>query len=437
GPTAPPLLQTYRYVRAPCELLESCRERYGKTFTLRFVRERNLVLTSDPAVVREVYAGSPARYLSGAANANFRPFFGPRSVVVVDGDEHRRARRLLMPPFRGERMAAFAELIGELTVHETRRWPLGTPFPLLDSLQRLTLDVIVAAVFGAREAERRERIARLVLQVMRRTSGALAFLPFLQVDLGPLSPWGRYRRLHRRLSNVFREEIARARREARARDDLLARLIVDAEERGLLLDDDFLHDQLLTLIAAGHDTTATALGWTFLYLLGDPEVLARARAEVSDVLGEEPARAEHVPRLRYLDAVAQEALRLHPPIPVVVRLLAEDTELAGHSLPRGTLVCPCAYLLHREPELYADPLRFRPERFLDDRPRPYEFSAFGGGARTCLGMGFAYFEMKVVLATLLSRARLQLAEPPSRAYARRGVVLVPRRGTRVLYEGGA
>jgi cytochrome P450 len=434
GPSSPALVQTWRWIRRPYELLDECRARYGKTFTLSFVGGRKLVMTSDTALVKEVFSGDPEVFLSGVANVNFRPFFGAHSVVVLDGDPHKQARRLLMPPFRGERMEAYADGIRELTLADLKTWPVGEPFPLLRAMQRLTLDVIYEAVFGLRDPARRALITGMMAKLMTRTSGLLAFMPALQVDLGRFSPWGRYLRMHEQMSDIYYEEIAKARAETEGREDILARMIVEAEAKGIPLSDEFLRDQLMTLVAAGHETTATALGWTFMFLLSHPEVLEKARAEIQGVVGDGPVRAEHVKDFDYLDAVLQEALRLYPPIPIVLRWLSRDHTVGGYEMPTGTRVCPCGYLLHREPELYPDPLAYKPERLLGARPGPFEFMAFGGGARTCVGIGFAYFEMKVVLATLLPRVQLRLAGPPSLDYTRGGIVLAPKHGTPVVVD---
>jgi cytochrome P450 len=434
GPSSPALAQTWRWIRRPYEFLEECRAKYGKTFTFSFVGGRKLVMTADRDAVQQVFSGDPDVYRSGAANKNFTPYFGEHSVVVVDGEPHKAARRLLMPPFRGERMQAYTDIVRDLTLADMASWPVGTPFPILEPMQRVALEVIYEAVFGVKDRAQRDEMTSLLAKLMSKTTGTLVFLTALQKDLGPLSPWGRYVRLRARFSDLLFAEIARARAEKADREDILARMIVEAEEKGLPLTDEMLRDQLITLLTAGHETTATSLGWTWQLLLSHPDALAKARAEVAEVVGDGPVLAEHVRKLDYLDAVAQEALRLFPPIPIVLRKLAQPVSLVGYDLPADTIVCPVAYLLHREPDIYPDPLAYRPERHLGNRPGPFDFLAFGGGARTCVGIGFAYFEMKIVLATVLANARLRLAGTPSLAYRRTSIVMAPRAGTPVVLE---
>lgn len=437
GPSAPDLVQTWRWIHRPYTVLEDCRKRFGKTFTLSFVGGRKLVMSSDPEVAKQVFTGDPSVFLSGRANMNFASFFGENSVVVLDGARHKEARRLLMPPFRGERMEAYAGLMRDATLADMEAWPTKTPFPISQPMQRITLSVIYQAVFGIRDVARREELTALMARLMSKTSGLLAFMRGLQIDLGALSPWGRYLRIKAQISDILYAEIAKARADDGSREDILARLIRESAKLGIELTDEAIRDQLLTLVAAGHETTATGLGWTFQFLLSHPQVLARAKAELAEVVGEGPVEAEHVAKLDYLDAVVQESLRLFPPIPIVLRWLSQETEVAGYTLPAETVVCPCTYLLHREPDVYADPLVFQPERLLGKRPGPFEFLSFGGGVRTCVGIGFAYFEMKVILATVLGNAKLRLAGPASLKYRRNGIVLAPAEGTPVVMEARA
>ncbi len=434
GPTAPELVQTWRWIKRPYSVLDGCRAKYGKTFTLGFVGGRKLVITSDREVVKEVFSGDPELFLSGRANQAFKEFLGRNSLLTLDGKPHKEARRLLMPPFRGERMEAYDEVMRELTLEEMALWPRGKAFPVSDAMRRLSLNIIYSAVFGIRDVERRDSLTRPMTRLMSKTSGLLAFLPKLQIDFGPISPWGRFLRSRKEITDILYAEIKAVRETTEGRDDILARLIRESEKLGIELNDDDLCDHLMALVGAGHETIATAMGWTFQLLLSHPDVLARAKAEVDEVLGGEPVTAAHVRRFDYLDAVIQESLRLFPPIPIVVRLLSREAEVGGYTLPADTIVCPCSYLLHREPELYPDPLVFKPERLLGNRPGPFEFITFGGGVRTCVGVGFSYFERKIILATVLSRLNVRLAGAPSLAYRRKGIVLAPREGTPLIVE---
>lgn len=435
GPSAPPLLQTWAWIRRPLRLLATCARDFGPTFTLRVVGGRTFVVVSHPDDVRAVFTGGDL-FLGGAANKNFARFMGPHTLFALDGEPHARHRRLLLPAFHGERMRAYGPLLVDLTRAEVAGWPVGRAFPLLAAMRRITLDAIFQGVFGVLDPERRGALARLVARITSKASALLAFLPFLHVDLGPWSPWGAFVRARAELDRLLFDQIARA-RAGQGGEDILSRLVAtsgeDASRAGEPFTDEELRDELLTLLFAGHETTATALAWTFRWLLGDPAWLARATAE---------ARGAHdLERLPVLEAVCQEALRLSPPIPIVLRVLARDARVAGFDLPAGAHVVPSIWLAQRRPEAFPDPERFDPGRFLGQEERgrtsaktPWSLFPFGGGPRICIGRTFSLYEMKVVLATTLARCDLRLVGAPSAAASRQAIVLVPRDGTQVVLE---
>lgn len=434
GPASSALLQTLAWVRRPAQLMSRCRAAYGPTFTLRFVGGRRLVFLARPEHVREVFTGDPDLLLGGRANAAFARFMGERSLFALDGEVHRRHRRLLLPPFHGERMRAYGPLLVELTRRHMATWPRRRPFALVTAMRAITLDAIFEAVFGVVDAPSMRRLTALVAQLTGGVTALLAFLPFLRVDLGPWSPWGRFLATRAALDAILHDAIARARHAGG--EDILAKLVEESAREGEPLDDQELRDELLTLLGAGHETTATGLGWAFNWALGAPGVLDRLRIELREVVGAGDVRAEHLPRLTYLDAVLQESLRLTPPVPIVLRQLARPARVAGHDLPAGATVVPCLWLTQREPDLFPEPLAFRPERFLGAgrRASPFALFPFGGGQRACIGLSFALFEMKIILATVLQRARLRLARPFSDAADRHAIVLTPRGGVEVVME---
>lgn len=435
GPSSSALLQTLAWVRRPVRLMKACRAAYGPTFRLRFAGGRDFVFVTRPEHVKEVFTADPGLVLAGRANAAFARFMGPHSLFALDGDAHRRHRRLLVPPFHGERMRAYGPLLVALTRRHLARWPRGRPFSLTAALQALTLDAIFEAVFGVTDAPTMARLTGLVARLTSRASALLAFVPFLRLDLGPWSPWGRFVRCRAELDAILFDAIARARRAGG--EDILAKLIEESERRGEPLGDDELRDELLTLLGAGHETTATGLAWTLARLLAAPAALERARAEVQEVVGQADPSAEHLPRLTFLDAVVQEALRLDPPVPIAVRQLAAPARLAGYDLPADTRLAPCIWLAQRDPEAFPDPDAFRPERFLGARRGPaaaFTWFPFGGGARVCIGMAFALFEMKLILATLLQAARLRPAAAFSGRAERHAIVLTPAGGAPVTLE---
>jgi cytochrome P450 len=343
----------------------------------------------------------------------------------------------MLPPFHGERMLAYAETMRSVTDAVLERWPVGQPFPIHAEMQTITLEVILRTVFGLDAGELaplRERLARWVASAL---NPALLWSR-LQVDLGPLSPWGRLLRLKREIDALLFAEIERRRAPgARERADVLSLLVAARDEDGRPMRDEELRDEMMTLLVAGHETTATALAWTFHHLLANPEVLEACRAELRAVVGGGPVRGEHVGKLVLLDAVVKETLRLNPVITEVGRRLTHPMRIGGWDLPADVAVGPCIYLVHRRPDVWPDPERFDPGRFLGARPSPYEFLPFGGGSRRCLGMAFALYEMKVVLAAVLSRVDLARAPGYRMKVVRRSITLAPSRGMPVVVTARA
>jgi len=335
---------------------------------------------------------------------------------------------MMLPPFHGERMLAYADTMRSVTEEVVARWPLGRPLPVHPEMQAITLEIILRTVFGLEG----EALARLRDRLRRWVGLALSpalLLPLLQVELGGATPWGRLVRLRREIDTLLRAEIARRRAgEMADRADVLSLLLAARDEDSRALGDDELTDQMMTLLVAGHETTATALAWTFHHLLANPDVLAACRDELRAVVGAGPLAAEHLGRLPLLDAVAKETLRLNPVITEVGRRLARPLRVGGWDLPAGIAVGPCIWLVHRRPDVWRDPERFDPTRFIGARPSPYEFLPFGGGSRRCLGMSFALYEMRVVLATVLSRVEIASAPGYRMRVVRRSITLAPSRG---------
>jgi cytochrome P450 len=414
--------------------MDGCRRRYGPTFTLRFVGGRDLVFVSAPDDVKAVFTDAETFQ---AANPNFRRFLGQHTLLALEGDAHRRHRRLLMPPFHGARMRAYGPLLVALTERHLARWPRERPFRLLEALRRITLEAIFKALFGITDEARAARLDELMGQLAGRWSALLSFIPALHVDLGPWSPWGRFLRARAEFDRILQAEIVTARAAVAAgapREDVLAKVIEESARHGDPLGDDELRDELLTLLITGHETTATGLAWAFQYVLGHPAALARLVTEVRGVAGDEL----DLERLPYLDAVVQETLRLSPPLPVaLLRRVTREVRLGGFDLPPGCHAVPCMHLAHRREDAFPEPGAFRPERHLERRRSAFELFPFGGGLRTCMGLAFGLYEMKVILATVLRSAELRLAGPFSTRTARQSVVIVPADGTRVVVAARA
>jgi cytochrome P450 len=423
----------------PLPFLEACAKRYGDVFTLRFYQIGTFVFFSRPEHIKQVFTGDSDVLLSGKANQLLAPLVGSRSVLLLDKREHLRQRRLLMPPFHGERMLAYAAIMRDTAEAEIERMPLRKSFAIHTHMQAITLDVIMRAVFGlssskdAIEGERMRRLRELLVEFITPPPALIAFLPFAQVDL-PGSP---YRAFLRSREAVDRELYAliderRRAKDLDAREDILSLLLRARDEDGQPMTDVELRDELVTILVAGHETTATTLSWAFDQILAEPRVAKKIDAELTRVLGGKRLDPAALPKLEYLDAVIKETLRLRPILPIVARELAEPLEIAGCSLPVGTKIAPCIYLAHRRPETYPEPTRFYPERFVDAKIDPYAWLPFGGSVRRCLGMAFALYEMKIILAAVLSRAHLRLASGEPARIVRRGITLAPSGGTRVI-----
>jgi cytochrome P450 len=435
GPALPALLQGIQYVFWPGPFFEACARRYGECFTLRMPVGPSIeVMFSNPDAIRQIFTGDEDELRGGEAFVALQPLLGAHSILALDGARHQRERRLMMPPFHGERMLAYGETMRAIAERAIEGWPIGRPFPIHPEMQVITLEVILRTVFGA-EGERLDALRGLVQRFARVAVNPMWLWPRLQVDLGRLSPWGRFLGAKRDLDTFLFAEFARRRADGgMGRDDVLSLLLAARYEDGRPMSDEELRDQMMTLLLAGHDTTATSLAFALHNILRHPEVLERLREERAQVVGAGPVAPAQVGRLEYLDATVKETLRLHPIISEVGRVLARPMRIGGWDLPAGAVAAPCIYLTHRRPDLWPEPERFDPGRFIGRRPSPYEFFPFGGGMRRCLGMAFALYEMKVVLAEVLSRVELRLAPGYRMQRVRRSITLAPSKGMPVVVE---
>jgi cytochrome P450 len=410
------VIQLVHFTRRPLPWFEECARRFGDPFTLRTPGYPAVVMVTAPDLIKQVFTDDGDGLHAGEANFILEPLVGKHSVLLLDGAPHVRQRRLLSPLMRGDRLHAYRGLIASIAADEIARMPRDRGFSVQDHMQAITLDVILRAVFGVDERVAQRALRRLILAALEAPPALLAFLPARYLDF-PLSPFRAFLARRAALARAL-GDIVRARR-ARPRDDgtdILSLLLDARDEDGQPMSDDELVDELITMLVAGHETTATALSWTVACILEHPEVDARLRAGRDDP---------------YLDAVIKESLRLRPIVPDVLRKLTRPMRIAGYDLPAGVYVAPCIHLAHRRPEAYPQPDRFRPERFLGGKPDPYAWLPFGGGVRRCLGMAFALFEMKIVLDVLMERVRLRLDRPGTVRVVRRGVTLAPAAGARV------
>lgn len=429
GPPEPAALQTAQWMVRPTAFLRRCRDRYGPTFTMRFLGSGPFVSFSEPEAVKEIFTGPSDALFAGEANIVLQPLLGDHSVLLLDGAKHMRQRRLLLPPFHGQRMRAYGETIRDATLRSIGGWPRGEVFAAHDRTQQITLEVIQRAVFGLDDDDDIDNFGRALAQLLDQVSNPILLLPAFRWDFGRLSPGGILARRLEALDAMLFGLIGRRRREGRQdREDILSMLLEARDEDGEAMTDQELRDELMTLLVAGHETTATSLAWTFHRLLRHPEALERAVAEVDDAFGDGPIDPDGVRELPWLAAVAKETLRLNPVIPAVGRKLQRPMRIGGLDLPPGAIALPNIYLTHRNPRVWPDPDRFSPSRFLDDKPTPYAFFPFGGGIRRCIGMAFALYEMQVALATVLSKVRLSPAPGVRVRLVRRSITFAPSHG---------
>lgn len=422
------LLQTARLIKDPYTFHRACRARYGDPYTIPSLNGR-VVCTGDPEGIREIFAADPDTFGPWAADT-LRPMLGDGSIIVLRGERHKRERKLLMPAFQGERMRAYGALMLDVARRHLARRNAGEVFRFLDTAQAISLEVIVRAVFGVEDDAAVERMTSAVTRHAAAASPLLMFTKLLQRQFGGFGPWARLTRLKADYDELLLAQI-RARRAAAPGDDILSILLAARYEDGQSMSDEDVRAELVTLLFAGHETTALALSWAVYWLLRDAERLAKLRAEL-DTAGSDP---DKIARLPYLEAVCLESLRIHPILPDPLREVIRPFRLRGFDVPPGCGVAAVTALVHEDPAVFEEPMAFRPERFLARTFKPYEYFPFGGGSRRCIGAAFAVHEMKLVLAALFNEHELELCEPREVHPARRNVTMGPATGIRVRHLG--
>jgi cytochrome P450 len=429
GFDTPQVVQMLRWIRDPFGLLEEGQARFGDAFTLRLPRlPAPVVVLADPEAVKDTFGLGPDQAHAGKGNVILKPILGEHSLLLLDGAEHIRQRKMMLPAFHGERMHAYGVTMLEMAQDAVDRLPIGREFPIHRPMQTVTLQVILRTVFGVEQGPRFAELADVLTRMVDSGTKPILMLPLMQRDLGRHSPWGRFMWFADRAEAMLRDEIRRGRRDGTAgRSDVLAMMLDARDEAGESLSEDEIHDELLTLLLAGHETTATALAWALRRILPNRSLTARLKDEIATAEGD-PMK---VARLELLDATVKESMRLDPVIPNVARVLQEPAKLGRTELPAGALVAPSIYLVHRRASLYPEPGVFRPERFLGFKPAAWEWLPFGGGVRRCIGAAFAIYEMKMVLSALLPRVEMRLATDDVTP-ARRGVTIAPSGGLRVV-----
>ncbi len=422
-PNSPPLVQTLRWAFRPLPFLQECRERYGDAFSVKFLSfERPMVMISDPKAIKALYT-ERAHNLPPGRDVILKPILGERSLLLLEGADHLAHRKLMLPSFHGERMRSYEPIVEEIVDAEVDSWPLGEEFAIHPRMQAVTLEVILRVVFGVAEGPRLERLRVLLTGVLEETASPFAQLIGLATRrFGSRGPWAKFEGQLKAVDELLYAEIAerRSAEDLEERDDMLSALMLARFEDGGEMTDTDLRDQLMTLLLAGHETTATALAWTFDLLLRHPRELQRLRDSLE--AGEDD----------YLRATISESLRLRPVVPLAGRRLAVDLVADGIKLPAGTDVTPAIWLAHTRADVYPEPFAFRPERFLEDGPDTYAWIPFGGGIRRCIGAAFAEFEIRIALREILTRCELHKANRAPEKIGRRNITLSPRGGTPVV-----
>lgn len=441
GPQTPTFIQTLQWVFRPMPYMEECAKRYGDIFSIRLGTKFDpLVFVSNPKALQQILSSDTKQFEApGQFNGIFEFLLGKQSVIMLSGAAHQRQRQLMMPPFHGERMRTYGDTIDNITNDIINKWQIGKPFSARSVTQAIALRTILEAVFGLYEGPRAEKLEKLLSKLLDETGTPLSvtmlYFPALQKDLGAWSPWGRFLRQRQQVDQLIYEEIRERRKNPdSSRTDILSMLIAARDEQGQSMTDEELRDELMTLLIAGHETTATALAWALYWIHKLPEVRQKLVEEL-DSLGND-ADSNAIFKLPYLNAVCSETLRIYPVgMLTFPRVPKEPVSLGSYDLEPGTVLMGSIYLIHQREDLYPEPKQFKPERFLERQYSPYEFLPFGAGARRCIGFAFALFEMKIALAKILSRVELALADDREVKPIRRGLVTAPNRSIQLVVKG--
>ncbi len=421
GPRLPSALQTIGWWSRPTAFAERCRARYGGRFTIRLLGQSPFVIISDPEEIKQVFQAPPEVLHPGEGASILEPIVGPNSVILLDEGPHLRQRKLLLPAFHGERMQGLSGLMAELAEREVASWPLEQPVALHPPIRRLTLEIILRAVFGLDRGAQLDELRELLTEILAFGDSPLSLIPPAQRLLKGRGPVGRMERISARADELIFGLIEERRSEHGDGEDVLSMLLSARDEDGEPMTQAELRDELVTALVAGHETTASQLAWAFERIAREPRVQSRLHAELDDGADE-----------AYLTATINEILRRRPVLPnAEPRLVKQPIEVGGIRYEPGVVLFASAYLVHHDAAIYPDPYAFRPERFLGQSPGTYTWIPFGGGRRRCIGASFALLEMKLVLRAALQRHELHPAGEPE-VTRRRGIAFSPSGGSRVI-----
>lgn len=427
GPGTPAVLQTLQWSVKPFAFLDACRSRFGDFFTVRIIGNRTYVLTSDLALIRDIFAGLGGTSL-GIGNEELRPMLGDNSLFLLNGSKHAHHRKMLFAPFWASMLSSYSSRIADTAWQAVASWGQSLTLPVYPAMQEITIGTIIGVMFGYQSGDRFEHLKRSILQFMGHVNGMMVYFPALQKDLGNLSPGGRLCRAKAALEQLLEAEIKLARESVTADSSILHSLVRRGEEG----DDPFtiseLVDELKTVVLAGHDPTTAVLSWCLYRILSNPPVLRRLNDEIRAIPDSDIERVHLLP---YLDSVCNEVMRINPTIPAVERTVVTPVELRGYRIAAGVRLAPCMYLVHHSPDIYPDPEKFLPERFLERKYASNEFFPFGGGTRRCIGSFFAPHQIKIVLAVLLKSFDFEPVKNDAVQPVQRGAVIGPSSSFRI------
>ena len=437
GPLTNPTLQLIQWTLNPIDYMETNAAKYGDIFTVRLGKQ-TAVMVNHPETM-QVILTSKCLNAPGEVNELFRLFAGDDSLFLQSGDRHKRSRQLLMPPFHGEKMQSYGNLICEITKKTINTWAIAKPFSAHASMQSITMSIILEVVFGLYEGDRYQKLKELFFTYLKMIGsplgGLLIYFPVLRKDWGFWSPWGRIQQINRQIDELLYAEISERRAQPNPEStDILTLLMSARDENGEGMGDTELRDQMMALLIAGHETSATALTWALYWLHKHPEVKQKLLQELDSL----PENAEPMAifRLPYLTAVCNETLRCTPVAMLTFsRVVQSSVEIMGYQFEPGVEIIGSIYLTLQREDLYPEPKKFKPERFLERQFSPFEFIPFGAGDRRCIGMALAQFEIKLILATILSETELALADDKPVQMKRRGLLLSPNSNIPMVMKG--
>ncbi len=436
--TTPHWWQLMNWIADPIEFQKKYSQKYGDIFTMQLSGIGFSVIISNPKAIQELFS-QDSKFDIGRANELAEPLIGKNSLMMMDGSRHRRERKLLMPAFHGEKIQVYAKQIIDITENIAGKWQVGESFIVRSTMQKISLEIILQVVFGLSQGKRYEQLKPLLTDWLDMTDSPLRssmlFLKFLQKDWGNWTPWGKMRQRQRQVYDLLQAEIEEKRtKKDRTGNDVLSLMMAVQDENGQAMSDDELKDELLTMLFAGHETTATTLSWAFYQIYQNPNIIEKLQIELEN-LAENPNLLE-IAKLPYLSAICQETLRMYPVLPVLFpRIALAPIKIAGIEFDAETTFMPSVYLVHYREDLYPEPEKFKPERFLERQYSASEYFPFGGGSRRCLGYALAQLEMKLVLATVISKYQLACVEDKPVKIQRRGFTLAPTGGVNMVMKG--